>query len=114
MAATLSGLVSSRGDTFADFKMGVTSTPSVGGVDIRRDEQSGLEFWKPTPAEDLESPIWKLYQEGTMHHWAWSCIHCGDYFVPRFSCLEWVKHEDGAKTGARCMARRPWSRFGTT
>jgi phage terminase large subunit GpA-like protein len=92
------GLVSARGDTFADFKIGVTSTPSVGGVDIRRDEQSGLEFWKPTPAEDLESPIWKLYQEGTMHHWAWSCIHCGDYFVPRFSCLEWVKHEDGAKT----------------
>jgi phage terminase large subunit GpA-like protein len=92
------GLVSARGDTFADFKIGVTSTPSVGSVDIRCDEQSGLEFWKPTPAEDLESPIWKLYQEGTMHHWAWPCVHCGDYFVPRFSCLKWAQPTDGTKT----------------
>ena len=92
------GLVSARGDTFADFKIGITSTPSIGSIDIRRDELTGLAFWKPMPAEDLESPIWKLWQEGTMHHWAWPCVHCGDYFVPRFSCLEWAKHADGSKT----------------
>jgi phage terminase large subunit GpA-like protein len=92
------GLVSARGDTFADFKIGITSTPGVGSVDIRRDEESGLEFWKQMPAEDLESPIWKLWQEGTMHHWCWPCAHCGDYFIPRFSSLQWKKHEDGTKT----------------
>jgi phage terminase large subunit GpA-like protein len=91
------GLVSARGDTFADFKIGITSTPGVGSVDVYRDEQSGLEFWKLALAEDIESPIWKLFDEGTRHHWAWPCTHCGDYFIPRFSCLQWKKHEDGSK-----------------
>src|SRR5205807_1151169 len=62
------GLVEARAATFADFVTGVTSTPSRGTIDVKRDERSGLEFWKPAPAEDLESPIWKLWQEGTMHH----------------------------------------------
>jgi phage terminase large subunit GpA-like protein len=91
-------LVEARGATYADFVTGVTSTPGVGSVDTWRDDQSGLAFWKPMPAEDLESPIWKLWQEGTMHHWVWPCIHCGDYFVPRFSCLKWTQPADGTKT----------------
>jgi phage terminase large subunit GpA-like protein len=92
------GLVEARGYTFADFKTGVTSTPSVGSIDVKKDEHSGLEFWGPAPAEDLESPIWKLWQEGTRHHWCWPCIHCSEYFVPRFSCLKWVQPADGTKT----------------
>jgi phage terminase large subunit GpA-like protein len=91
------GLVEARGHTYADFTAGVTSTPSVGGVDTKRDEESGLEFWQPAPAEDLESPIWRLWQQGTMHHWAWPCLDCGTYFIPRFACLKWAQPTDGTK-----------------
>jgi phage terminase large subunit GpA-like protein len=88
------GLVSARGDTFADFKIGVTSTPGVGSVDVYRDEASRLEFWKPALAEDLESPIWKIWQEGTQHHWCRPCPVCTNYFIPRFSILKWPKPAD--------------------
>lgn len=80
-------LVKARGFTYRDRKYFVTSTPKRGSVDVERDEISGLEFWKM--AEALESPIWKLYQSGTRHHWAWPCPHCGDFFIPRFRCLKW-------------------------
>ena len=99
------GLVSARLDTFADAKIGITSTPGVGSIDVYHDEASGLVFWKKAPVEDLESPIWRLWNEGTMHHWAWPCIHCGDFFIPRFECLKWVKHEDGTKTTPSEAAR---------
>ena len=64
----------------------VTSTPKHGSVDVVKDDPSGLQFWKS--AEQLESPIWKVWQSGTRHHWAWPCPQCGEYFIPRFSCLE--------------------------
>ena len=38
-------------------------------------------------AEDIESPIWQLWQQGTRHHWTWPCPQCGEYFVPRFDLL---------------------------
>jgi phage terminase large subunit GpA-like protein len=91
------GLVEARGATYADFVTGVTSTPSKGSIDVRTDDGSNLEFWKPAPVEHLESPIWKLFQEGTMHHWCWPCVHCGQYFVPRFSHLKWVQPSEGSK-----------------
>lgn len=88
------GLVEARGDTYADFVAGITSTPSVGMIETEIDGASGLEFWKavdPEDIDDLKSPIWRLWQEGTRHHWCWPCPHCGEYFVPRFSCLQWPK-----------------------
>jgi phage terminase large subunit GpA-like protein len=42
-------------------------------------------------AADLESPIWRKWQEGTRHHWAWPCPQCGEYFIPRFRHLRWPK-----------------------
>lgn len=83
------GLVLARGDTYADFVVAVNSTPSVGAVDTEK--AGGLEFWKVAPAEDIESPIWKLWQQGTRHHWAWPCPHCGEYFIPRFRLLRWTE-----------------------
>jgi phage terminase large subunit GpA-like protein len=82
-------LISARGDTYADFVAGITSTPSLGHAEVYRDEPSGLDLWKHIPAADLESPIWKLWQEGTRAHWAWPCLFCGEYFVPRFDFLRW-------------------------
>ena len=83
------GLVEARGETYADFVTAITSTPARGLVEIAHDEASGLEFWARSAPEDLESPIWKLFQEGTRHHWAWPCKHCDGYFIPRFKQLHW-------------------------
>jgi len=83
------GLVERRGDTYADFVCAVTSTCRTGMVGTVNDEQSGLQFWDIAPVEDIESPIWRLWQQGTRHHWAWPCPHCADYFVPRFDRARW-------------------------
>jgi phage terminase large subunit GpA-like protein len=71
------GLIRTRGFTYRDRKVFVTSRPKRGSVDIERDEESGLAFWGG--AEALESPIWQLWQSGTRHHWAWPCPHCAAY-----------------------------------
>lgn len=87
------GLIEARGDTYADFQVAITSTPSRGLVEIERHSASGaLEFWKVVeePAEDF-SPIWKLWQEGTREHMAWPCPHCGEFFIPRFKYVRWPK-----------------------
>jgi phage terminase large subunit GpA-like protein len=92
------GLVEGRGFTYADFTVGIASTPSLGTVDVVLDEASGLEFWKLGLVEDVESPIWRLFQEGTRHHFAWPCPHCREYFIPRASCLKWETPESGKAT----------------
>lgn len=84
-------LTKARGFTFRNRKYGVTSTPKTGTVDIEIDARSGLEFWKRMPPEDIESPVWKLYQSGTMYHFAWPCPQCSEFFVPRFKQLTWPK-----------------------
>jgi phage terminase large subunit GpA-like protein len=83
------GLVTARGDTFADFITGVTSTPSVGMVETEQDKASGLWFWKIADPEDIKSPIWRLWQSGTRHHWCWPCLHCDRYFVVRADLLSY-------------------------
>ena len=86
------GLVEARGETYADFVTAITSTPARGLVEIEPDDMSDLEFWARTNPEDLESPIWKLWQEGTRHNWAWPCKHCSEFFIPRFKQLETRDH----------------------
>jgi phage terminase large subunit GpA-like protein len=83
------GLVERRGDTYPDFVCAVTSTCRRGMVQPVREEQSGLIFWAPAPVEDIESPIWRLWQDGTRHHWAWPCPDCSEYFIPRFDCVRY-------------------------
>ena len=78
------GLVERRGDTYADFVCVVTSTPKRGQVEVYEDEKSGLHFWRRGDPTEIDSPIWQLFQQGTMHHWCWPCPHCDEYFVPRF------------------------------
>jgi len=83
------GLIEARGLTYAEFVSGVCSTPSRGNVEVYTDPASGLELWAPAPTADVESGIWLLFQTGTRFHWSWPCLHCGEYFVPRFACLKW-------------------------
>jgi phage terminase large subunit GpA-like protein len=96
------GLVERRGDTYAEFVCVVTSTPSRGMVHAVRDKRTGLDFWGEAPTEDVESPIWRLWQTGTRHHWAWPCPHCGGYFIPRFELARWPRDAtpDQAATSA--------------
>lgn len=81
------GLVEARGETYADFVTVVTSTPSSGVVETEVDPVSGLKMWKRTDPDQIGSPIWKLWQDGTRHHFAWPCPCCGEYFIPRFENL---------------------------
>ena len=84
-------LINARGDTYADFRIGVTSTPTEGTVETHVDPETGLEHWQVGKPEDIQSPIWRLWQEGTRYEWAWPCPHCRDYFIPRFTRLRWPK-----------------------
>ncbi|WEK50321.1 MAG: phage terminase large subunit family protein [Candidatus Kaistia colombiensis] len=91
------GLVDRRGDSYADFVHAIVSTPSVGAKEVARDPDSGLEFWAVQEPEDIDSKIWALWQEGTRYHWAWPCPHCGEFFIPRFDCLEIPRNADPAR-----------------
>jgi phage terminase large subunit GpA-like protein len=83
-------LVEARSATYgAAAKTFVTSTPSRGVVETELDEKSGLTFWKPAPIENVSSPIWRLWQSGTRHHWSAPCVHCGVFFIPMFKHLSW-------------------------
>lgn len=87
-------LIDLRGDTYADFVHAIVSTPGKGPSEVAVDEESGLEFWADVDQEEVESAIWRLWLAGTRSHWAWPCPHCGEYFIPRFKCLEWDKPID--------------------
>lgn len=91
------GLVDARGDTHPDFVHAITSTPGEGMAETETDPESGLEFWAGADEEEIKeikSTIWRLWLSGTRYHWAWPCPHCGEYFIPRFSCLKWEKPKD--------------------
>lgn len=101
------GLVEARGETYADFVTGVTSTCSRGLVVAEDDEASGLRFWATTSVEDLQSPIWALWQEGTRHHFAWPCRQCEAYFIPSFETLRWPSGSTPARARAEAWVECP-------
>lgn len=68
-------LVRARGSNYWGFKLGVFSTPTLEGG----------------------SPIWSLFEEGTMCKWAWHCIHCGEAFIPRIELLKYNDSQDFAE-----------------
>ncbi|MCO5730091.1 terminase gpA endonuclease subunit [Rhizobium sp. SSA_523] len=90
------GLIDARGDTYADFVHAITSTPSEGVAEVEVDPDSGLEFWGESDPEEVKSTVWRLWMTGTKYHWAWPCPHCGEFFIPRFTCLGWDKPKDRA------------------
>lgn len=83
------GLLEARGYSYRDRIRAAISTPLMGTVDTERDDETGLEFWKKMEAEDVSSPIWRLWQGGTRHHFAWPCPECDEFFIPRFKQLRW-------------------------
>lgn len=103
------GLITARGFTYADFCAYVASTPSRGMIKSEIDKKTGLEFWTVAEALDVESAIWKLYQQGTMYHWAWPCPHCGTYFIPRMKHLKWPKGAKAAEAAKDAYLECPAS-----
>lgn len=101
------GLTKARGDTYSDFTIAVASTPTRGHAEIMRDERSGLDFWRRAEAGEVESQIWRLYQQGTMYHWTWQCPHCRDWFVPRLALLRWPANASPAQALARAWIDCP-------
>lgn len=79
-------LSEARISNFIDGNVTVVSTPTYGSVETETDED-GLERWRVS--REVNSAVWKLWQEGTRHEWAWPCPgpRCGKYFIPRFSTL---------------------------
>lgn len=82
-------LAEARISTYPFGKLAVVSTPIEGTVNVYRHEATGVEHWEVS--DQVASPVWKLWQEGTRHEWAVPCPDCGDYFVPRFRHLRWDK-----------------------
>ncbi|WP_051790794.1 terminase gpA endonuclease subunit [Endozoicomonas montiporae] len=80
-------LAEARISNYMDGNVTVVSTPTTGTVDVESD--NNLDRWKVGGKDDIHSPIWKLWQEGTRHEWAWPCPHdkCHKYFIPRFKNL---------------------------
>ena len=105
-------MIRARGRTFPDFHFAVVGTITNGSVEPQRDERTGLEHWAVSAREDVPSPTWRLWQQGTRHEWAWPCPECERYFVPRLKLLWWPKgcEPDDALEAARlvcphCAAR---------
>lgn len=85
------GLAEARGETYSDFVLVIVGTTSHGIVETEIDPVNGLELFKVADREQVRSPVWRHWQEGTRHHWAWPCPHCGTYFVPYRKHLHWPK-----------------------
>jgi phage terminase large subunit GpA-like protein len=80
-------LAEARKSNYADGIVVGTSSPTDGNVETFIHETTGFEHWAPADADDIASPIWKLWQSGTRHEFAWQCPHCSEWFIPRFRLL---------------------------
>ena len=74
-------LAKRRTATFPDGKIVAVSTPTLGKVDDYKHSQTGLIHW--AKSSQVQSRIWRLFQEGTMTEFMVPCIHCGTYFTPK-------------------------------
>lgn len=82
-------IVEGAGSTYVDFKSIVTTTPTNGSVAVKQNAETGIEHWDVAEPDEVQSPTWKLWQEGTRYELACPCPYCGLYFVPRLRRLKW-------------------------
>lgn len=78
-------LANARHETYADGKTGVFSTPTTGTVEPKKHPVTGLEHWQVS--DQISSPTWQLWQQGTRHEWMVPCPHCSVVFAPRLRYL---------------------------
>lgn len=85
-------LADGRHRTYANGQTVVISTPTIGAIDTERHPETGISHWKVS--EQVMSPVWELWQEGTRHEWAWQCLSCEEYFIPRRKLLSYDEEAD--------------------
>jgi len=85
-------LAEARIATYPDGRVIATSSPTEGNVDVAKHPVTGIEHWQLSDADDISSPIWRFWQEGTRYEWAVPCPHCSAFFVPRFKLLSWPEN----------------------
>jgi phage terminase large subunit GpA-like protein len=78
--------------SYADGRVGVTSTPTHGFVESGRHPLTGLDHWQIS--DELVSAVWRYWQEGTRHEWSWPCPSCRCYFIPKSKHLRPLPEED--------------------
>lgn len=104
-------LAGARTSNYPDSVIIGTSSPTDGNVDITIHEVTGLEHWAVADADDLDSPIWKLWQLGTRFEFCWPCQHCGEYFAPRLRHLTgWVSGASPIQAKRRAVVACPHCR----
>lgn len=101
------GLVEARGETYSDYVTLVTSTPGKGVCETEKDPVNGLEFFAVADPREVESQIWRLFQEGTRHHWATPCPQCGDVFIAMRKHLKWPPGSTGAQANRDAYVECP-------
>lgn len=82
-------LCEARTATYPDGRIIATSTPTLGLVETFVHPVTHIEHW--AVSENVSSPVWRLWQAGSRHEWAWPCPHCDAYFIPRSKHLVWPK-----------------------
>jgi len=105
-------LAEARIATYPDGRLVGTSSPTAGNVDVAKHADTDVEHWQVADADDVASPIWRFWQEGTRYEWAVPCPECARFFVPRFRLLWWPEgatprraERDARLTCARCGAQ---------
>ncbi len=78
-----------RHTTFVDGQTIVTSTPTLGRVEVQAHPETGLFHWEPS--KDVQSPIWQRWQEGTRHQWMLPCPECETPFFPRLELMRYAE-----------------------
>ncbi len=100
-------LAEARIANYADGKAIGTSTCTIGSVDEEYDPKTRLSRWAPADNEDVQSVIWKHWQEGTRFEWAWPCPNCHEFFIPRLSLLIWPKKLRAFEVGRQAKLKCP-------
>jgi len=97
------GLAKGRYATFPDGQGIVFSTATLGTVETEVDPVSGLDRWKISDDDQVQSRVWRLWQNGTRKEWSWPCPDCRSYFIPRMRLLVWP--DNSGPYEARKLAR---------
>jgi phage terminase large subunit GpA-like protein len=66
----------------------VSASPTLGTVEVYVDDQ-GYERWRVAAPQDVQSRVWKLWQESTRHEFMIPCPDCGAFFSPRLRHVKW-------------------------
>ena len=96
-----SELLDARHVTYYDGRSVFVSSPTTGKADRLWDKKTGFDHWVlGDPENDIQSPIWRLWQEPSKHEWAWPCPDCFYYFIPHFGSMQIPKNASPKKAAA--------------